>query len=55
LELSNLITDVDKLIYLDVDTIVHKDLTEFFNIDMGKNYYMGFPDRDLAIRKFHGT
>ena len=55
LDLSNLITDVDKLIYLDVDTIVHKDLTEFFNIDMGKNYYMGFPGIDLTFREFNGT
>ena len=55
LELSNLITDVDKIIYLDVDTITHKDLTEFYNIDMGKNYYMGFPGRDLIFREFNGT
>ena len=55
LELSNLITDVDKLIYLDADTIVHKDLTEFYNLDMGKNYYMGFPAHDLTYREFNGT
>ena len=34
LELSDLITDVDKIIYLDGDTIVHKDLTAMYNIDM---------------------
>ena len=55
LDLSNLITDVDKLIYLDVDTIAHKDLTEFYNIEMGKNYYMGFPGVDLAVTEFNGT
>ena len=55
LELSNIIKNEEKIIYLDVDTMVHKDLTDMYNIDMGKNYYMGFPDRDLAIRKFHGT
>ena len=55
LELYNLITDVDKIIYLNVDTITHKYLTEFYNIDMGKNYYMGFPGRDLIFREFNGT
>ena len=35
LELSNLINDTNKIIYLDVDTIVHKDLYEFYNLDMG--------------------
>ena len=55
LELSNLITNEDKIIYLDVDTVTHKDLTEFYNIDMGKNYYMGFPGHDLTFREFNGT
>ena len=55
MELSNLINDTDKLIYLDVDTITHKDLTELYNIDMGKNYYMGFPGHDLTFIEFHGT
>ena len=55
LELSNLINNEDKIIYLDVDTVTHKDLTEFYNIDMGKNYYMGFPGHDLTFREFNGT
>ena len=55
LELSNLITDVDKIIYLDVDNIVHKDLTEFYNINMGKYYYLGFPGHDLVKFSFNGT
>ena len=54
LELSDLITDFDKIIYLDVDTIVHKDLTDMYNIDMGDNYYMGFPDNDILHFKFNG-
>ena len=55
LELSNIIKKYDKIIYLDADTMVHKDLTEMFNLDMGNYYYMGFPDRDLTFRKFKGT
>ena len=55
LELSNLITDVDKIIYLDVDTITHKDLTEFYNIDMGKYYYLGYPGHDMVAFEFNGT
>ena len=55
LELSNLITDVNKIIYLDVDTIVHKDLTELYNLDMGDYYYLGFPGHDLVRYSFNGT
>lgn len=55
LELSNVISDVNKIIYLDIDTIVHKDLTEFYNIDIGNYYYMGFPANDLTKFEFNGT
>ena len=55
LELSNLINDTNKIIYLDVDTIVHKDLFEFYNLDMGPYYYMGFPGHDLTDFEFNGT
>ena len=39
LYLSNLISDFDKIIYLDIDTIVHKDLNDLYKINMG-NYYL---------------
>ena len=48
LELSNLIPDFDKIIYLDVDTIVHKDINDMYDIDMGKYYYMGFPEHNIT-------
>ena len=54
LELSDLITDFDKIIYLDVDTIVHKDLTEMYNLEMGKYYYLGFPDHDITNYQLNG-
>ena len=55
LELSNLITDADKIIYLDVDTITHKDLKQFYNLDMGKYYYLGYPGHDLVNFEINGT
>ena len=55
LELSNIINNTDKIIYLDVDTMTHKDLTEFYNIDIGNYYYMGAPALDLTRFEFHGT
>lgn len=39
LKLPSLI-NVDKLLYMDVDTLVKKDLNELFNIDL-ENYYAG--------------
>ena len=52
--MPDLITDRDKIIYLDVDTIVHKDLTDMYNIDMGIYYYMGIPDHDIYNFEFNG-
>ncbi len=40
LKISSLITDIDKVIYIDPDTIVNKSLTELYNIDIS-NYYCG--------------
>ena len=55
LAISDLLIDVDKIIYLDTDTIVHKDLNDLYNINMGKYYYMGFPGVDLINIEFNGT
>ena len=30
----------------------HKDLTDMYNINMGKYYYMGFPDHDIVYYDF---
>ncbi|MDD7027477.1 MAG: glycosyltransferase family 8 protein [Lachnospiraceae bacterium] len=37
-DICELLPGYDKLIYLDGDVIVRKDLTELFNIDVGDNY-----------------
>ena len=55
LSLSEIIKDLDKIIYLDCDTIVHKDLTELYNIEMGNYCYMGFPGHEISYMEINGT
>ena len=44
LELPNLLPNINKIIYLDGDTLIFEDLTELINIDMKDNYFYGFLD-----------
>jgi lipopolysaccharide biosynthesis glycosyltransferase len=55
LSLSDLVTDFDKIIYLDCDTMVHSDLTNFYNIEMGDKCYMGFPGLEISRLEINGT
>lgn len=55
LSLSDLIRDFEKLIYLDCDTIVHEDLSELYNIEMGNNFYMGFPSLEISYMVINET
>ena len=55
LSLSDIIKDLDKIIYLDCDTMVHKDLLELYNIKMGDKYYMGFPGHEIGYIEINGT
>lgn len=55
LSLSNLIRDYDKIIYMDCDTLTHKDLSEFYNLDMKGNYYLGFPALEIGKLVINGT
>ncbi len=41
LRLPSVLSKYDKCIYLDGDTIINKDLSEFFNIDLEDNYLGG--------------
>ena len=50
LSLSSLLPDLNKIIYLDGDTLIFEDLTEMLNINMDKLYYRGFLDNNV-----HGT
>ena len=36
--------DIDKVLYLDVDIIINRDLKELFNSDLGSNYFAAVPD-----------
>ena len=44
LSLPDLLPDIDKIIYLDGDTLTFKDLNELYNIDMTNYYYKGLLD-----------
>ena len=55
LSLSDLVKNFDKIIYLDCDTMVHNDLTNFYNIEMGDKFYMGFPGLEIANIEINGT
>jgi lipopolysaccharide biosynthesis glycosyltransferase len=55
LALSDIVKDLNKIIYLDCDTMVHKDLTEFYNLDIGDYRYMGFPGHELGYIEINGT
>lgn len=35
--------DMDRILYLDGDTLIFKDLTELFNISFNNNYILGYP------------
>ena len=53
LELHNLITNRNRIIWLDGDTLVFEDLKELIIIDMKGNYIMGFLDNRInALEKF---
>jgi len=42
-EISDLIPQYDKLLYLDGDIIVRKDIVELYETDLGENYVAGIP------------
>ena len=37
-QIPNIFNDLDKVLYLDGDMIIEKDLSELYNIDLGNNY-----------------
>ena len=55
LSLSDLVQNYDKIIYLDCDTMVHSDLTNFYNMEMGDKCYMGFPGIEVSYLEINGT
>lgn len=51
LKLSELLPNVDKIIYLDCDMIVNSDITELFNIQLGDNIIGGVLDTRVKHKK----
>lgn len=43
-DIANILSDYDKVLYIDCDTIILKDLTELFKIDLNDNYAAGVID-----------
>lgn len=52
--LSDLIPDLNRIIYLDGDTIVLTDLTDLINLNMENNIIMGFIDDGYNYTNFYG-
>ena len=52
--LSELIPDLNRIIYLDGDTLIYRDLTEMFNLKMGNNVMLGFVDNSYSKAKKFG-
>ena len=48
-DLCDIISEEDKIIYLDGDIVVRKDLSDFYAIDLGDNYLAGVPSLDLVF------
>ena len=64
-DISNILSDYDKILYIDCDTIILKDLTELFNIDIN-GYYAAVvkdfiateilkPHLDLGIKDYFNS
>ena len=51
LRLAELLPDIDRIIYLDCDTIVNTSLNELFNIDFEDNYTAGVLDVRVKHKK----
>ncbi len=56
LELHNILINVDRIIWLDGDTLIFGDLSELIALDMRGNYILGFLDNNLeALKEFNIT
>ncbi len=55
LALSELLVNLDKIIWLDGDTLVLQDLNQMYNIDMTGYYYKGYLDDNVYGAKSFGV
>jgi len=52
--LATLIPDINRIIYLDGDTLVFTDLTEMINLEMNNNIMLGFVDNGYETAEIFG-
>ena len=53
LDLHNILSDVDRIIYMDGDTAVFQDLSDLIFLDMKGNYILGYLDsNENALKKY---
>ena len=50
-DIANILQNYDKVLYLDGDIIVQDDLSEFFNMDLSKNYVAAVKDAYVLCEK----
>ena len=53
IRLPEILKEVKKIIYLDTDTLIYKDLTKLYNYDIEGKYFIGMPENkeeDFYIR-----
>ena len=55
MSLSDIVKNFDKIIYLDCDTIVHKDISDLYSLEINGKYYMGTPGLELGKIIINGT
>ena len=56
LALADLLPKVDKIIWLDSDTLILQDLQQMYDLDMAGNYYLGFLDNNInGLKRFKIT
>ena len=53
--LAELLPDLNRIIYLDGDTLIHKDLTEMYNLYMRNNIILGFVDNSYKKAEIFGV
>lgn len=52
-QIPNIFADLDKILYLDGDMIIEKDLSELYNIDLDDNYAGMVIDYNIMNKKYH--
>lgn len=52
--IADMFPQYDKVIYIDSDTVVKKDISQLYNTDLGENYIGAVPERVMAKENIFG-